>query len=312
MAREPRFIDNESGLVEVSARTLHGFYFLRPSEELNDILLGIIGQGQTRYEVEICALIILSNHYHMLLRVLNALQMARFVGYVNGNIAKKVGARVGWNEKFWGQRYSHGSVGDSPAAERLRFKYLLSNSCKEKLVTSPLDWPGVSSARALVNGDDELKGTWYDGTAAYRANRRKRSDQSVKVFPSRQTVKLSPLPSMVGMSAEERREWYAKAVREVEEETARTHKVAGTKPMGVRAILRQDPLSRPKALETSPAPKFFAATREEFEAMRELRRSKVNAYRIAAQKLKDGELDVSFPPGCFPPALPFVESRAPT
>lgn len=312
VARDPRFIDNESGVVEISTRTLHGHHFLRPSRQLNELVLGIIGKGQALYPVKIYALIVLSNHYHMLMRVLNALQMARFVGYVNGNIAKEVGKLIGWRQKFWGRRYHHFSIADSPGADKARFKYILSNSCKESLVSSPLDWPGVTSARALANGKDKLVGTWFDRTQEYRKNRRTRAGQEIEVFPSMQTVKLAPLPSIEDMSVDERQHWYVTAVREVEEETAQMHRSARTRPMGVPAILRQNPLSKPKDFESSPAPKFFALTREEFEAMRDVRRSKVNAYREAARRLKEGELDARFPEGCFPPRLPFVESRAPT
>jgi hypothetical protein len=42
------------------------------------------------------------------------------------------------------------------------------------------------------------------------------------------------------------------------------------------------------------------------------RKVKVAAYRDAAERLKQGDTDVRFPEGCFPPRLPFVESRAPT
>ena len=42
------------------------------------------------------------------------------------------------------------------------------------------------------------------------------------------------------------------------------------------------------------------------------RKAKVADYRDAAKRLKRGETDVRFPEGCFPPRLPFVESRAPT
>ena len=37
-------------------------------------------------------------------------------------------------------------------------------------------------------------------------------------------------------------------------------------------------------------------------------------FRLAAEKLKAGEREVAFPPGSFPPALPFVQpapARAP-
>jgi hypothetical protein len=55
----------------------------------------------------------------------------------------------------------------------------------------------------------------------------------------------------------------------------------------------------------SPAPRFHAATagvRKSLEfAFYEFR----VWYREAAEELKEGNKDVVFPPGCFPPRLPF-------
>ena len=78
MSRRLRFIDNESGVVEVTARTLHGRFLLRPSPEVNDIILGALGRAQARYGVELYAFVFLSNHFHLLLRVDSARADGRF------------------------------------------------------------------------------------------------------------------------------------------------------------------------------------------------------------------------------------------
>jgi hypothetical protein len=51
---------------------------------------------------------------------------------------------------------------------------------------------------------------------------------------------------------------------------------------------------------------------KDFWAMYNARKAKVAAYREAAERLKQGETDVSFPEGSFPPRLPFVKPWAPT
>ena len=90
------------------------------------------------------------------------------------------------------------------------------------------------------------------------------------------------------------------------------HQETGTSPMGARAIRRQKPHAKPKAFKASPAPIIHAANPEDFWAMYNARKAKTAAYRDATSRLKRGETDVRFPEGCFPPRLPFVESRAPT
>ncbi len=299
-------LDNESGLVEISARAQHGRFLLRPSAESNDLILGVVGRAQAMYNVVLHSIIFLSNHYHMLMSVRSVEQMSLFVGFVNGNLAKELGRLHVWREKFWGRRYHSASVGEE--AQIARFLYILANGCKEGLVASPLDWPGVSSAGALYRGETTMQGTWYDRTAQYLASKR----GQYELFPSTETVHLSPLPFLEGRSLDEQRAFVIDAVHRLEQETAENHRKHGTEPVGARAIRRQKPHDKPKEFKSSPAPIIHAANPEEFWTMLNARKAKVADYRIAAERLKRGETDVRFPAGCFPPRLPYVESRAPT
>jgi hypothetical protein len=82
--------------------------------------------------------------------------------------------------------------------------------------------------------------------------------------------------------------------------------------MSARALQRQKPHDKPRTFKRSPAPIFHAANREDFWATQNARKAEVAANREAARRLKQGETDVRFPEGRFPPRLPFVESRTPT
>ena len=308
MTRQLRMIDTETGVVEITSRVQHGRFLLRPSAETNDLILGVLGRAQAMYGVSLYAFVFLSNHDHMLMKVESVQQMSDFMGFLDGNIAKEIGRLHDWKEHLWGGRYHSASVGDSEEAQKARFRYLLSNGCKEGLVASPLDWPGVSSAKALYNGERAVQGTWYDRTAEYRARMRGQK----KLFPSTETVRLSPLPFLAGRSLDEQRAFHRDEVHRLEQDTAETHRRNGTEPLGKRAIERRNPHDKPKDFEPSPAPLFHAGNREEFLAMRYARKVKVQMYRLAADRLKRGELDAQFPAGCFPPPLPYVESRAPT
>ncbi len=307
MPRRLRMIDNKSGVVEFCTRTQHGRYLCRPSAESNDLILGVFGRAQAKYRVAVHAFTFMSNHYHGLMTVRSVEQMALFVGFLNGNLAKELGRLHDWREKFWGRRYHSASVGDSEEAQVARFLYILANGCKEGLVASPLEWPGVSSAGALFRGETTMQGTWYDRTAQYRAFKRGKYE----LFPSTETVHLSPLPFLEGRSPDEQRAFVVDAVRRLEHETAERHRINGTEPLGTRAIRRQNPHDKPKEFKSSPAPIIHAANPEEYWTMLNARKAKVAEYRLAAERLKRGETDVSFPAGCFPPRLPYVESRAP-
>ena len=290
-------------MVEITARTIHGRYLLRPSETVNELVLGVMGRAQAKYDMELFAFIFLSNHLHLLALAESVRQMSLFTGYLLGNIAREVGVAHQWRQKIWARRYHHAPVKDTEADQIKRFRYLLRNGCKEGLVASPLDWPGVTSARALYNGQRELTGRWFDRTAAYRA-RRPRGDRE---FSSVETVRLSPMPFLAGRSSADQRRFVIDAVRQVEEETAERHRANGSRPIGARLVMSQRPHAAPKNFTPSPAPRFHAATRKRYQELLEARRNKVAAYRMAADKLKRGERDVEFPSDCFPPGLPFVE-----
>ena len=65
MPRPLRFVPADA-LVEVTCRTLHGRFLLRPSRDLNEIVLGILGRAVRRYGMKVCTFVYLSNHAHLL------------------------------------------------------------------------------------------------------------------------------------------------------------------------------------------------------------------------------------------------------
>src|SRR5690349_1680223 len=51
MSRRLRYIPEGGSLVEVTCRTLHSRFLLRPGPELNDLVVGDLGRAQRLYEV---------------------------------------------------------------------------------------------------------------------------------------------------------------------------------------------------------------------------------------------------------------------
>lgn len=302
-------VKNLSGIVEVTSRTLQGRFFMRPSPEINKLILGILGRAQAKYPVELFAFIFMSNHLHILMRVDSAKQMAGFMGFVKANIAKELGKLHGWKGTFWGARYHHAPLSDNDAEQVLknRFMYILSNSCKEGLVDSPLDWPGVSTAVALYHGKMALSAKWYDRTAECLARQRGERKES----PSTETVRLSLLPFLQDLTPEAQREFFVNAVHQIERETREQNEALGRRSLGARKVERTNPLDGPDSFHPSRAPRFHAATLADFLEMRAAHRLEVTAYREAAERLRKGHTDAQFPEGCFPPPAPFVETRPP-
>jgi hypothetical protein len=82
----------------------------------------------------------------------------------------------------------------------------------------------------------------------------------------------------------------------------------GIPVVGLGAVLRQNPLTRPNKTKKSPAPRFHAATKAVRDGLREAYGLFLAVFRDAAEQLKAGDRSAKFPLGSFPPGLPFVRA----
>ena len=96
MSRQLRLLHGESGLVEITSRTQHGRFPMRPSPGVNDLILGVLGKAQARYDVILHAFVFLSNHLHILATVLSPEQLSLFMAFFKGNLAKELSRLHNW------------------------------------------------------------------------------------------------------------------------------------------------------------------------------------------------------------------------
>ena len=308
MSQTLRYIPPSSvsacGMVEVTCRTLQARFLLKPSQRLCDVFFGVLARAQKLYPVKIHAVVCLSTHYHMLITPQDTQQLARFMDFLQGNLARKAGRLHGWRGKFWARRYDMIPVSDEPEAQVARLRYILENGCKENLVAKPADWPGPNSARALLQGEP-LRGVWHDQTSDWEARRRGKTVR-FHDFRSDEMVALDPLPCWQHLRPEEIQERVRHMVREIEQETAERHRRNGTRVLGRKAALKVHPHDGPESPKRGPRPAFHAASREVRDAMKQAYREFAEFFRAAAQDLRAGVTGVAFPPGSFPPGLPYV------
>jgi hypothetical protein len=225
--------------------------------------------------------------------------------YFNTNLAREVVRLTKWEDKVFSRRYQAIPVSDEEAAQVERLKYLLSNGVKEDLVERVVDWPGVHCARTLIEGEP-LQGYWFDRTAESAADRRGETFGRYE-YATAETVELDPLPCWSHLPVDEQRRRGASLVQAIDEAAAASRReAAGIRPLGIAAVLAQDPLHRPERIKKSPAPFVHAATKAMRQLLWEGYALFLAAYRSAAERLKAGDPAPPFPAGCFPPALPFV------
>jgi REP element-mobilizing transposase RayT len=283
-------------MVEVTTRTVQGRWLLRPSPELNEIVLGIIGRAQQRYDIELHAFTFLSNHFHLLATVRDAAQLAAFVGYVNGNLARQIGQLHDWQDRFWSRRYRAIVVADE-GAQVARLKYCLSQGCKEGLVDRANEWPGVHCVDALVCGR-ALGGSCLERSSSAR---RRSNDDSRVHYP----VRLSPIPCWRALDVTARQGRCADLVREVEAEAKALNVKLGRRALGARWILTRNPHDRPIEEHLSPAPMVHATTNWVRQLFISAYKAFEAAYRSAAADVRRGVGEPVFPSHSFPPPIGF-------
>jgi hypothetical protein len=299
MPRAPRFIPAES-LVEITMRTVEGRFLLRPCPELNERILGILGRALFLYPLALHAFVFLSNHWHALVTTPDAKRLSSFLCYVNSNIAKAAQEVHNFKGSVWARRAETIVVVDD-GADLDRLRYLLAHGAKEGLVASPLDWPGVSSARAIALGE-ELEGRWRDRTREARLSRSHRRVVTDDDVVTRYPIHLTPLPSWSAATLEQQRVAAVAVVRDIENEA----RVAHPNPCGVAAVHAQSPFAVPAAMTMSPAPRVHARTHAGAAKFLEARAAFINAYRTPRGSVERAAVTFAahFPGGSFPPPPP--------
>lgn len=293
-------------MVEVTARTIQSRFLLKPTRGLREIFVGILARAAERYDVEIHGYAMLSNHFHLLCSPADAQQLAAFMCYVNTNLSKEAGRLHRWRGPLLQRRYQAILVASEELAQIDRLRYLLAHGVKESLVGRVCDWPGAHCATALLTGEMPT-GVWCDRTRQQAAKHRG-MDAPDAEFTTAHCLALTPLPCWRHLPAEVVRRRVAELIAEIESEAATRHRREGTAPLGVERLQGQSPRERPPISKYSPAPIIHAATRQARQEFRSLYREVVAAFRRAAALLRSGHRDALFPPGCFPPSLPFCHS----
>jgi hypothetical protein len=131
MPRPSRFVPEHS-LVEITTRTFQGRTLIRPSPELTDIILGIIGKAQELYGMTIHAFGLLGIHAHFLLSPTSAGQLALFMQFANAHVANEAGRLHLLRERFWSRRYRSIVVADDNVAHA-RTHALRTGPCRNEV-----------------------------------------------------------------------------------------------------------------------------------------------------------------------------------
>ena len=286
--------------LEITSRTIQSRFLLKPSKLVTLILLGILGRAAKMYDIQLHAFVFLSNHFHLLITIPDVDAMALFMGYLKTNISKECGKIYDWAGPMWERRYTAIPIIDDAALVE-RLDYILEQGCKENLVYDPRQWPGASSVNAMIHGSTP-KGLWFDRTAEYNA-RRAGKEFGTHDFAEEVTVPLTPIPCWADLTDQEYQARVLDTVEEITRATKARHRAKGTKPLGVKKIVAQNPHAKPDATKKSPAPLCHASRKARRKEFVRKYRAFLDEYRASSRDWLNGNYDVDFPLFCFRPPL---------
>ncbi len=260
-------------------------FFLRPSRATNEIVLYLLAVAAQRFDVQVHAFCVLSNHCHLVVTDPHA-RLPAFHQFLDALIARAVNASLGRWETFWAP--------DSYSAVRLlspsdivdKSAYVLANPVDAGLVGAGSAWPGLWSAPEWIGG------------RALTVRRPKQFFDPKGGMPEQVTLRLEAPPGFA--SAELFREELERALLD-REEAARNHRRGRGGFLGVARVLEQKPSARPAPGEPRRGLNPRVAGRDKWKRIEALGRlvEFLRAYRCAWEARCAGEADVSFPFGTY-------------
>lgn len=290
----------EEGCYFVTSRCFQGRLLLRPSQEVNEVIGGVLARARQKYadSIRIHGFTFASNHFHLLVWA-RGTALASFMQFLRTNLSKKVGRLVDWTGSFWERRYSAEPVEDDAALEG-RLRYILAHGVKEGLVARCADWPGLTCLPQLL-GPARRVFHWFNWTKRWGKRQQGEAVQGrfSEEWAEPVELELAPLPSWEDLSEEARQRSVQALVEQVEAEARGPDKAV----LGAEAVQAQHPHARPRHSKRSPRPLGHASTREGLEALRERYRAFVAAFREAAASWRRGDFSARFPPFSFPPRI---------
>lgn len=298
MARLPRMY-SESGLYFVTVRTFQSRFLITPTEQVRNVLAGVLAKASTVADVQLHGFVALSNHVHLLVTA-RGTSLTPFMQYFLGNAARKVGRLVGWTGSFWQRRFSAEPVLDDASAVG-RLRYLLAHGVKEGLVRTPEEWPGLTCLPLLRSEETKVerffhwarrwrKGALVDGG----------EDEWNERWAEDVPLRLVPLPCWARLDFEERQRALQAILDDIAQQWAPQHETV----KGAQKACEMEPHHQPRRTKKSPRPLCHVSTSDGLREFRELLRAWVAAFSQASARFREGNWQVEFPPWACRPTAP--------
>ena len=276
---------------------------LTPKPSIINIIGSSIGRAMERHPIDLHYYESNINHPHSAYsadadRLEN---IPKFFQHSNALIARG----INWTWEREGAVFTRARVtpckSDNAAEKQLL--YAITNPVKDGLVSRTKDSPFFSTFMHQSQGE-ALRFWWIDWGAFWKAGGPENKKHQPKDYLKWVAWETTPLPHLQGLTESQRQTRMRKLVREEELNQEALRKAEKCTVIGVPALFKTDPRSRPKNPKTGTAqPLCHAddeATRKAFEAKWI---EFLKAHRAASVDYRRGEWKRIFPAGSFRPPL---------
>lgn len=130
----------------VTRRCAQRMFLLSPGAEVNQVFQYCLAHASKRFNIEVHAYIVLSNHYHLVLSETDSeVKLPMFMHWLNLHIAKALNIFLDREENFWSSKpYSAVLLADAEAVLD-KIAYTVLNAVSSNLVARPEQWLGAKS-----------------------------------------------------------------------------------------------------------------------------------------------------------------------
>lgn len=204
-------------LVEVVCRMLGGRGVYPRGARRGALLVAILARAQRRTGMRVCAVVPLSDRCCLLLRPLDADQLALFMAHVDSNIARAVGRQRGVWDRSCRRRAAEVVIRHDAGAQEQRLRHLLTRGLREGRGTSSRRGPAADLRRAAASRAT-VRGVWVE-PAARRGAFWRASAPAHRNRARRELLELSPLPAWDALNDAQLRARAARLLCGIEEDS---------------------------------------------------------------------------------------------
>ena len=272
----------------VTRRCLERQFLLRPSKVVNQIFGFLLAIAARRFDIDLHACCVMSNHFHLVLTDRTA-QLPAFHKFLDSLVARSVNALLGRQDYFWASASYSAVALQGPSDIVDKTAYVLANPVAAGLVRRGRKWPGL----------------WLDPE---RLTQRELEFARPSHFFRRSGARALPDHARLGLVAPpgfDSSEAFSRAVASALQSREALAEVelrsAGRTFLGTEAVLAQKPLARPRGQEPLGGLNPRVASRDKkrrTQALADLVEF-LQAYRLAFAQWRAGALDVLFPHGTY-------------